>query len=118
MLKNIDKKQKEVLKHYPLQEHIKNNQQDNPIKVAIDMHTRLLDIHPFLDGNGRTARLLMNLILQINKYSIAVIKEDERIEYFDALETAYLKKDKTKIDSIVVNAIDRSLDELLKYFKK
>ncbi len=100
-----------------LVEYIQNNQADHPIKIAADVHTKLLDIHPFLDGNGRTARLLMNLILLINKYPVSIIKSEERVKYFEALEKAYLTKNKDDLYNIIYNSVDRSLDEMQKYFK-
>lgn len=49
-------------------------------------HTWFVDIHPFVDGNGRVARLLMNLILMRYGYPIAVITREDRLRYYDALE--------------------------------
>ena len=60
----------------------------HPIEYAAYVHRRLVDIHPFADGNGRTARLLMNLIL-INKGYIAVsIPPILRLDYMQALQAA------------------------------
>ena len=62
----------------------------HPIILAAEMHERLVTIHPFIDGNGRTSRLVMNLILLQNGYAIANIKGDydTRMRYYQALETA------------------------------
>ena len=62
----------------------------HPIILAAEMHERLVTIHPFIDGNGRTSRLVMNLILLQNGYVIANIKGDydSRMNYYQALETA------------------------------
>lgn len=48
----------------------------HPVVRAAEAHERLVTIHPFIDGNGRTARLAMNLILLANGYSIANIPGD------------------------------------------
>jgi len=48
----------------------------HPIILAAEMHERLVTIHPFIDGNGRTARLLMNFILLHNGYTITNLKGD------------------------------------------
>ena len=48
----------------------------HPIVLAAELHERLITIHPFIDGNGRTSRLVMNLILLQNGYVIANIKGD------------------------------------------
>jgi Fic family protein len=53
---------------------------------AVDAHWRLVAIHPFSDGNGRTARLLMNLMLYRGLYAPIVIGPERRRAYIDALE--------------------------------
>lgn len=53
----------------------------HPIELAATIHNKFVTIHPFLDGNGRTARLLMNLILLKNGYSITIIPPIYRAEY-------------------------------------
>ncbi|MBC7427993.1 MAG: Fic family protein [Bacteriovorax sp.] len=53
----------------------------HPIELAATLHNKFVTIHPFLDGNGRTARLLMNLILLKNGYSITIIPPIYRAEY-------------------------------------
>lgn len=62
----------------------------HPLILAAEMHERLVTIHPFIDGNGRTSRLVMNLILLQNGYIIANIKGDydSKINYYNALEKA------------------------------
>ncbi|MFH1959102.1 MAG: Fic family protein, partial [Patescibacteria group bacterium] len=49
-------------------------QEGSPVKIAADLHFKFVKIHPFIDGNGRTARLLMNLVLIQNGYPMAIIK--------------------------------------------
>lgn len=58
----------------------------HPIEQAALAHFDLASIHPFVDGNGRTARLLMNLILLKHGYFPAVILRNDRKRYYDALE--------------------------------
>jgi Fic family protein len=53
---------------------------------AFDAHSRLVDIHPFNDGNGRTARLLMNLILIRGGYPPVAIRPEDRLRYIRALQ--------------------------------
>src|SRR5574343_181562 len=67
-----------------------NKSKMHPVVLAAEMHERLVTIHPFIDGNGRTSRLVMNLILLQHGYVIANIKGDydSRIKYYQALETA------------------------------
>jgi Fic family protein/DNA-binding XRE family transcriptional regulator len=65
----------------------------HPIVLAAEIHERLSTIHPFIDGNGRISRLVMNLILLQHGYIIANIKGDyeSRIQYYQALEKAQTK---------------------------
>jgi Fic family protein len=53
----------------------------NPVLIAFEFHLRFLSIHPFLDGNGRTARLLSNLILVANNYPPFFINDAEKDIY-------------------------------------
>ena len=64
----------------------------HPVQLAAEMHERIATIHPFIDGNGRTSRLVMNLILLLHGYPIANIPGDteSRLAYYAALETANL----------------------------
>ena len=57
----------------------------HPIAYAALIHKRLVDVHPFIDGNGRTARLLMNLALLQAGYGIAIIPPVRRGEYIETL---------------------------------
>jgi Fic family protein len=60
----------------------------HPVELSAYAHRRLVDIHPFQDGNGRTARLLMNLILVNNGYCVVSIPPVLRHEYITALQQA------------------------------
>ncbi len=64
----------------------------HPVQLAAEMHEKLATIHPFVDGNGRTSRLLMNLILLRSGYPVTVISGEraERQRYYDTLEAANL----------------------------
>jgi Fic family protein len=57
----------------------------HPIEFAAILHTRLVTIHPFVDGNGRTARLLMNLALLQQGYPVTIIPPVLRSEYLSAV---------------------------------
>ena len=63
-------------------------QKQHPIIIAAYAHYRLLEIHPFQDGNGRTARLLMNAFLLKNHYPITVIEASQRFRYYEVLQKA------------------------------
>ena len=75
---------------------LENKNKMHPIILAAEMHERLVTIHPFIDGNGRTSRLVMNLILLQHGYVIANIKGDydTRMSYYKALEIAQTSNNK------------------------
>ncbi len=60
----------------------------HPVEHSALAHYKLVFLHPFIDGNGRVARLLMNLILMKNQYPPAIILMKKRMEYYDALKRA------------------------------
>ncbi len=82
----------------------------HPAKVAADAHYKLVSIHPYIDGNGRTARLLMNSILIINGYPMVIIRNEERIQYLDSLEEAQLKGKFDSYYHLIKVSVDRSLE--------
>lgn len=87
----------------------------HPIVLAAEMHERLVTIHPFIDGNGRTSRLVMNLILLQNGYVIANIKGDydNRMNYYQALETAQTKNNKEDFLLFIARIEKESLERYL-----
>lgn len=87
----------------------------HPVLVAAYLHDELVRIHPFIDGNGRTSRLLMNLYLLRNGYVIITLKgsNDAKINYYKALEkshTEYLTED---FQQLVVEAEITALQKYL-----
>ena len=60
----------------------------HPVALSAFVHRKLVDIHPFIDGNGRTARLLMNLVVINQGYQIISIPPILRADYINALEAA------------------------------
>jgi Fic family protein len=85
----------------------------HPVERATRAHFRLVHIHPFVDGNGRTARLLMNLILMREGYPPAVLRRERRPEYYDALDQAH-EGDTEPFVALVAEEAERSLDVWLK----
>ncbi len=66
----------------------RNDKNVNPILFASEFHYKFIRIHPFDDGNGRTARILMNFILMQFGYPPAVIKTEDKANYFAVLQLA------------------------------
>lgn len=87
----------------------------HPVVRAAEAHERLVSIHPFIDGNGRTSRLVMNLILIANGYAIANIPgdTDSRLAYYEALETGNLTADRTPFITLIATHVRHSLESLL-----
>ncbi len=82
----------------------------DPVTIAADAHLKLVTIHPFVDGNGRTARLLMNLLLMQEGYPPAIIRTEDRALYIHAIEKTQLHNDKDDYYRIMYEAVNRSLD--------
>ena len=61
----------------------------HPIIIAALLHGELVKIHPFVDGNGRTSRLLMNLDLMNHGFNPVIIKKEDRLKYYEALDKAH-----------------------------
>ena len=86
----------------------------HPVAFAGEAHFLLVTVHPFVDGNGRTARLLMNLLLLMRGYPPAIIHPRERLSYIGALEKAQLGGSRSEFDALIAKAVDRSLEIYLK----
>jgi cell filamentation protein, protein adenylyltransferase len=81
--------------------------------TAFSAHARLVAIHPFSDGNGRTARLLMNLLLLRAGYPPVVIGPEHRAGYIDALEALQLRNDPSGYEAFMAERLAASLDHYL-----
>lgn len=83
-----------------------------PILLATLVHLKFVSIHPFVDGNGRTARLLMNLVLLQNAYPQAIIKVVNRAEYIQAIEKYQQSSTNEYNDfyKVIVKSVNESLD--------
>lgn len=89
-------------------------QEDDDILIkAIEAHYRLVSIHPFIDGNGRTARLLLNSILMENGYAPIIIRPIDRKRYLSALETYQTQENKDPYYRFMLSAMNRSLKMMI-----
>ena len=91
----------------------RHNKKIHPSVLAAFVHHRFVAIHPFDDGNGRLARILMNLILMKNGYPPAIIKLKERTDYYAALNQAD-KNEYVPIVEFVAEAVSESMNLYLK----
>jgi Fic family protein len=87
----------------------------HPVLVAAYLHDELVRIHPFIDGNGRTSRLLMNLYLLRNGYVIITLKgsNDAKINYYKALEKSHTEHLAEDFQKLVVEAEIAALQKYL-----
>ena len=87
----------------------------HPVLIATYLHDELVRIHPFIDGNGRTSRLLMNLYLLRKGYVIVNLKgnTEDKISYYKALETSHVEKHPEAFQKLVANAEIASLRRYL-----
>ncbi len=91
----------------------------HPVILAAEMHERLVTIHPFIDGNGRTSRLLMNLILLQHGYVIANIKgtHESRMSYYNALEACQVENNKEHFLLFIAQTEKECLERYLSIIK-
>jgi Fic family protein len=85
----------------------------HPVLLAAEFHYRFVRIHPFDDGNGRTARILMNFILMQHDYPPVIIRTEDKQAYFSALQQADGGALEPFIEYVAQNLV-RSLDIMLR----
>lgn len=87
----------------------------HPVLIAAFLHDELVRIHPFIDGNGRTSRLLMNLYLLRNGFTLVAIKgnNEEKISYYKALEASHTENNPLDFQKVVAQAEITSLKRYL-----
>ncbi len=89
----VEKKMKSILAWYH-----KNKNKFYPFELACIMHLKFIFIHPFTDGNGRTARLIHNFILMKNGFSPIIFSNSNKLAYYMAINLAHENKVKPFID--------------------
>lgn len=82
-------------------------------ETAFDAHERLVTIHPFSDGNGRTARLLMNLVLLRAGFPPLILPPEDRPAYHDALHAVQMEGDRELWHQFLYERLNRSLERVL-----
>lgn len=85
----------------------------HPLAQAVLLHGEFVKIHPFVDGNGRTARLLLNLVLMNNGYTPIVIRKENRLNYYEALDKAHTTGDYSDFLDLIKKLVIESSNRLL-----
>ena len=89
-------------------------QEYHPVERAARLHVDFVGIHPFVDGNGRTARLLMNFDLMTSGYLPVIIRAENRLAYYEALDKAHTQQQYEEYIELVVAAQEEALRHYLK----
>lgn len=104
---NLDEEMKNLVKWY-------NEDTSHPIEKSAKLHSIFVKIHPFIDGNGRTARLLLNFELMKSGYLPVVIKKENRLDYYVALDKSHTTGDYTDFIKIIEQLEIEMIDFYLK----
>ena len=86
----------------------------HPVETAAILHADFVKIHPFTDGNGRTARLLMNFELMKNGFPPVVIRKEDHLNYYESLDKAHISGDYSDF----IAMIGRFEEEMLDFYMK
>jgi Fic family protein len=90
-----------------------NNKKMHPVDLASIVHHKLVFIHPFFDGNGRTSRLVMNILLMQSGLPLVIVLKNDRKKYYQTLSFAD-KGDYVPFVNFIARAVERTLDIYLK----
>lgn len=90
-------------------------EENHPVVYAAKLHKELVCIHPFIDGNGRVSRLLMNLALMKNNYTIAIIPPILRMDYIRLLEKSW--EDDTEFCEFIAERVKETQKDYLRLLK-
>ena len=93
-----------------LEKWLHSSSKNHPVKISAAAHYKLVSIHPFVDGNGRVARLIMNLLLMQAGYPPALIRKEDRRRYINSIEQGQLGGSLKDYYEIILEAVERSLD--------
>ena len=85
----------------------------NPIELAAWTHAEFVRIHPYIDGNGRTSRLIMNYQLLIHGYLPVSVAKENRLDYYNALERYAVSGELKPFADFVARLEEAQLDEYL-----
>jgi Fic family protein len=82
----------------------------HPVEKAARVHVDFVKIHPFIDGNGRTARLLMNLELMKSGFPPVILPVEKRLSYYEFLDLAHTKNDYQPFLKLIAEIVKESFN--------
>lgn len=85
----------------------------HPVERGAMLHAFFVGIHPFIDGNGRTSRLLLNLEVMKDGFPPVIIKVENRLAYYEALDKVHTTEDYSDFIALVEREVEDSLDVYL-----
>lgn len=91
---------------------------EDKIRLAYSAHFNLVSIHPFYDGNGRTSRLLMNLIQEHFKIPLSVVYREDKLEYYQSLEKSREHESLDPIITFMSNQHQKFLKNEIQLYQK
>lgn len=92
-------------------------QQLHPVERGAMLHILFVGIHPFIDGNGRTSRLLLNLELMKAGFPPIIIKVENRLAYYNAVDKAHTTQDYSEFIELIKKEVEETLDLYLSVVK-
>jgi Fic family protein len=96
---------------------ISDKKERNPIELAAWTHSEFVRIHPFIDGNGRTSRLIMNYQLMLHGFLPISIAKKDRLEYYNALEEYAVNKNLELFIDMIARLEEEQLDLYIRLIK-
>lgn len=90
----------------------------NPIEMAAWIHAEFVKVHPFIDGNGRTSRLIMNYQLMADGFLPISILKENRLEYYNALEEYAVNNNLEPFSELIAELEEEQLDTYIKLIRK
>lgn len=91
---------------------------DNALTAAAYFHAKFENIHPFADGNGRTGRLAMNYLLVLYGHPPIIIHEEDRKEYYDALEAWDTRQELVPLQEFLIGQTKKTWEKQIKRAEK